>query len=265
MTRKRLLSTLALAALLVTAGCSSIVGTNQSPNVAPNANQPNAPASAAATDGGPERTVEVAAGGQVEAEPNRAVVRVAVTSRADSVETVRQQLAENASSVRQALRDAGLDADQIVTEDYDIRRNFRHEREPDQPEYQGQHALVVTLDNTSRAGEIVVTAVENGATQVSDIRFTVDRETRLALREDALANAMDNARGRAQVAASNGNLQLAGVHTVQTAEVSVDPFRSERVALGDAAGGGGAPSTSFESGTVTVNAQVLVIYNATEA
>lgn len=263
MTRTRLLSTLALAALLVTAGCSSLVGTNQSPNA--NANNPNAPASAAA-DGGPERTVEVAAAGQIEAEPNRAVVRVAVTSRADSVETVRQQLAENASSVRQALRDAGLGADQIATEDYDIRRNFRHEREPDRPKYQGRHAFVVTFNDTDRAGEIVVTAVENGATQVRDVRFTVDRETRLALREQALADAMDNARGRAQVAASNANLQLAGVHTVRTAEVSVEPFRRHRAGLGDsAAGGGGAPPTAFESGTVTVTAQVLVIYNATEA
>lgn len=154
-----------------------------------NATNPNA---APQADSGPPRTVEVGASGQVETAPTRAVIRVGVTSRAESVETVRRQLAENASRMRQALQDAGVDPGQIATEDYDIRRD-RHPRrergEREQPRVRGRHAFVITLSNTSRVGQVVVTAVQNGATNVRDVRFTVDRRTRLDLRKQALANA----------------------------------------------------------------------------
>lgn len=266
MTRNRLLTTLALTMLLVTAGCSSIVGTNQSPNANPDANATN-PNAAPQADSGPPRTVEVGASGQVETAPTRAVIRVGVTSRAESVETVRRQLAENASRMRQALQDAGVDPSQIATEDYDIRRD-RHPRrergEREQPRVRGRHAFVITLSNTSRVGQVVVTAVQNGATNVRDVRFTVDRQTRLDLRRQALANATQNARERAQVAADSAGLQLAGVHTVRTQAVDVHPIHRREAGLGAGADAGGAPTT-FEGGTVTITAQVQVTYNATEA
>jgi enoyl-CoA hydratase/carnithine racemase len=69
----------------------------------------------------------------------------------------------------------------------------------------------------------------------------------------------------AAVAANGTGLELAGVRTVGTGDVSVQPDRREDFALaraGDGGAGGGAP-TSFESGKVTVSAQVTVVYNAT--
>lgn len=258
---RRSFTALALALLAVTAGCSALTGTAnpgvqdpQSPNDATN------PAAAQAT--APDRTVEVAAGGRVQADPDRAVVRVAVTARADSVEAVRRQMAENASRMRSALEGAGLDADQITSARFDIRRNFRHEERPEEPAFQGQHAFVVTLADTDRAGEVVVTAVENGATRVDEVEFTITPETRRELREQALAAAVENARGQAEVAASGAGLELTGVRTVRTAEVSTRPFRRQEVAFATAGGGDGGAATSFEGGKVTVSAQVLVVYNA---
>lgn len=256
---KRKFAVLALALLTVTAGCVGSGPTNtsasaQSQSDAPTQNATNA-----------DRTVKVAASGQVQTAPDRAVIRVAVTARADSIETVRQQLAENASQLRTALREAGLNSDQITSARYDIGRNHRHEERPSEPKFQGQHSFVVTVNETSRAGEIVVTAVENGATRIENVQFTITQDTRRNLREQALSKAIENAQGKAAVAANGTGLKLAGVHTVVTVDVSTQPVRQTKVEYAATSAGGGDTATSFEGGTVTVTTDVVVVYNATSA
>lgn len=255
---KRKVAVLALALLTVTAGCLGSGPTSR------DAKAQN-PGDASAQDANADRTVEVAASGQVQAAPDRVVVQVAVTSRADAVETVRQQLAENASRLQSALRDAGLDADQITSTQYDVSRNHRHDERPSEPEFEGQHSFTVTLNETDRAGEVVVTAVENGATRIGSVRFTVTQETRNDLRERALARAIDNARGKAAVAANGTGLELGGVHTVQTVDVSTQEVRRDAVRMAATNADAGGTATSFEGGTVTVSADVFVVYNASEA
>lgn len=253
---KRTIAVLALALLTVTAGCLGSGPTSTDAGV-------RAAGGASAQDASADRTVKVAATGQAETAPDRVVVQVAVTARADAAETVRQRLAENASRLQSALRDAGLDADQITSSQYDISRNHRHEERPSEPKYRGQHSFTVTVNETDRAGEIVVTAVENGATRIGGVQFTVTQETRDDLRERALARAIENARGKAAVAANGTGLELAGIHTVQTVDVSTQDVRRDSVQMAAASGDAGGTATSFEGGTVTVTADVFVVYNAT--
>ncbi|PSQ09886.1 hypothetical protein BRC93_11890 [Halobacteriales archaeon QS_5_70_15] len=256
---RRTLAVVAVTLLAATAGCSALVDTSN-----PTANG-SSPGDMTQPSTGTQRTVAVEAGGQVRTDPDRAVVRVAVTARADSVETVRRRLAENASRMRDALERAGLDAERITSARFDIGENYEHRDRPSAPKFEGRHAFVVTLNDTDRAGDVVVTAVENGADSVEEVRFTISPGTRRDLRERALSRAVENARGKAAVAANGTGLELAGVRTVGTGDVSVQPDRREDFALaraGDGGAGGGAP-TSFESGKVTVSAQVTVVYNAT--
>jgi uncharacterized protein YggE len=256
---RRTVAALTLAALLVTAGCSAPLGltapddgTNRNPDAAP--------------DGDADRTIRVTASGTAEAEPDRAVVRVSVVARSDDVATVRDRLAANASQLREALTEAGIDAEQVVTSRYGIQQNYRHdpERRPEEPQYRGQHAFTVTLGNTSRAGATVVTALENGATRVGGVEYTLTEETRRDLRNEALDEAVAAGREQAETAANRTALSITGVASVETAETSVRPYRVEGPrAFTAAAGDGGGGTTSFEGGTVTVTSRALVTYNAT--
>jgi hypothetical protein len=260
---RRTVAALALAALLVTAGCSAPLSTSSAPD--DGANQaPERADLAAAQDSDDGRTVRVAASGTAEAEPDRAVVRVAIVARSDSVSTIRDRLAANASSMREALLATGLDESDIVTSRYDIRQNYRYEpeRASQEPRYQGQHAFTITLENTSRAGSVVVTALENGANRVEGVEFTLTEETRRDLRQDALAEAVEAGRAQADTAAGSADLTITGVESIETAETSVQPYRAETAGFAAAADGGGG-GTQFEGGTVTVSAQALVTYNAT--
>lgn len=206
-------------------------------------------------------TIEVAASGQVQAQADRAVIRVGIVTSADDVETVRERLSNNASSMREALVEAGIDRSQIRTARFDISsdRNPRGE-DSRQPQYRGVHAFEITINETDRAGEVIDTAVSNGANEVDGVRFTLSPEKRQDLREQALRDAMDAARGDADAVAAQSGLTVAGVDHVSTTEYSRSPYQAEALA----ASADGA-STSIDSGPVTVSASVTVVYDAETA
>ena len=253
MTRKRLIATLLTAALLVTAGCTGGIGS------AGDAANDGGANGAVAQQGQPDRTVSVSASGEVTADPDRAVLDVAVEATDEDPETVRQRLAENASRMRSALEEMGIEDDRITTQHYVIRQNRESRENPDVTSYRGIHAFEVEVDDVDSVGAVVETAVNNGATNVGSVRFTLSEDARTDLREDALGEAVDNARADAEVLASNTDLTVTGVSSVSTGRVDVRPYRAEAqtAAAGDA-------GTNIESGPVSVTAQVQVTYNATE-
>ena len=262
--RRTPLATIALALLLATAGCTAAIGqTNDAPE--PTASPADGAADVvdpAAAGGGSNPTIEVATGGQVRTQPDQAVLRVAVEASGPNASAVRQRLAANVSSMRSALLELGIDEGQVTTTDYDIRNQRRYGGpEDERPAVWGRHAFTITLTDLNRTGKVVVTAVENGATSVDDVRFTLSQAQRSELREEALSKAMDNARVRADVIAEGAGLTITGVGGVTTADVGYRPVRFETVAMA----GGANVGTDIEGGAVTVTAQVTVTYNATEA
>ncbi|MFB6124143.1 MAG: SIMPL domain-containing protein [Haloferacaceae archaeon] len=246
--QRRSLLAVGLAALLLVAGCaggSSSTTSTQTPD---------------------ERTIQVAGTGSTQAEPNQAVVDVAVVATADDAATARQRLAANVSRMRTALEDLGLDDDQITTMRYDISRDYRRPREEGgepRVQYRASHAFTITLSETDRVGTVVDTAVRHGATEIYDIQFTLSTDRRRQLERNARQAAMADAREKAENIADAANLTVTGVEVVRT-------------------GGGGAPreyasgaaatptavadaGTDVESGPVSVVATVRVVYNAAPA
>jgi len=214
---------------------------------------------------GPTRTIQVAATGSTETQPDKALVRVSVEATADDPTTARNRLAANVSTMEAALADAGIDESGIRTTDFDLRER-RDRRPPERdgkgepdPEYWASHQFVIEVEDVDRVGTVVDVAIDNGATNVDDVRFTLSDETRQELRTEALETAMSDARQQAETIASSADLTITGVYSASTTDVHV-PTR--RVAMEAAADGGG---TSFNSGPVSVTATVEVTYNATDA
>lgn len=233
----------ALAVLLAGAGVAAALGGTTG------ASQPT-------TDG--TSTITVGASGSAETTPDRAVLRVAVVTTGDSATEVREQLAENVSAMRDALAEAGVNDAQIRTARYDLSQNYEARENPEAPEYRGYHGFHITLNDTDAVGTVIDAAVEGGATRVEDVRFTLSEEQSRELRSEALEDAMSNARGQAATLAGASDLTLDGVADVSTTEGYGGPV-AYRAATADAGG------TSVESGPVSVNVQVQVTFNATDA
>jgi len=251
MRQVRPMAAVALAALLLTAGC---LGTGNGVGDAGQAQITNAQSSASANAG---TTLQVSATGSVEADPDQAIVRVAVVETAEDAAVARGRLAENASAMREALAELGIEDGQISTARYDIDTDYRSEDRRD-PRYRAVHAFRITLTDLDRVGEVIDTAVENGASQVDDVRFTLSEERRRDLRTEALGEAMSDARGQADAIAESADLTVTGVHRVSTTDVGYRPSPQRVMLTAEAANA----DTTIDRGSVSVTARVVVVYNA---
>ena len=253
---RTVLTTFALAALVLVAGCAAPFAAdgNGVDRTGPIVGQVTT-----ATDDSdwPGPVISVSSTGRGAAESDHAVVRVSVTSTADTADAARSSVAADSERMREALRDAGVADDAVRTVNYAIypRYDYRTE-ERELIGYQAVHAYAVEVA-PDRAGEVVDVAVANGADTVDGVTFTLSEEARADLREQALTQAMTSARADADAIASAAGLTVTGVQEASTvADYGYMPVY--RVAESDAAGG----STSFEPGPVTVTATVQVTYAA---
>jgi uncharacterized protein YggE len=235
-----------VAALLATAGVGAAFATGGSPVGAQQSAQADA-----------SDTITVGASGQVQAAADRAVVRVGVVATGDEIETVRSHLSENASSMRSALNEMGIEDGQIRTAYYDISTNRRYGgAESDEPTYRAIHSFAITVEDPDSVGQVVDTAVTSGADEVDGIEFTLSADKREQLRQEALTEAMNSARGEASTIAAAEDLSITGVDHVSTTEYHARPYGVQTAALA----AGGDAGTSIDSGPVSVSASVTVVY-----
>lgn len=207
-------------------------------------------------------SITVTAQGEAEAEPDKAVLRIAVETSAPDATTARTQVAENISAVRAALADLGIEDDQIRSSDYRIfqdRPRTPDREKPEEPVYRARHTLTIDLYDVDTVGEVLDATVDAGATDVRDVSFTLSEDTRETIRKEALAAAMDNARGQADTIAESAGLSIAGVHEATTNDYRSPVVRYEAAGMAQASASGG---TDISSGPVSVTAQVTVNYNA---
>ncbi|MFO7927382.1 MAG: SIMPL domain-containing protein [Halobacteriota archaeon] len=218
------------------------------------------PIGAQSPDDAADRTISVDAVGGADAPPDRAVVRVAAVAEGDDPAAVRDDLADQADALRSNLDDAGVSEDDYETTEYRIRGEPpRSQEEREVPEYRGVHAFEVTLDDPDRVGAVIDAAADADA-EVQNVEFTLSEATRTELREEAIANAMDDARMQADAIARNGELHVTSVANVDATQRNFTPVRYE-MAAGD--GATNEPTTSVDLGDVSVEYAVEVTYNAT--
>ncbi|WIV65773.1 SIMPL domain-containing protein [Natrialbaceae archaeon AArc-T1-2] len=213
------------------------------------------------------RTIAVDESGTVETEPDLAVVGVAVEATGDDADAVRDELATRSEELEDALLAFGIDDDDITTTRYDISERSRPPRpEPspddvetdDGPRYEGVYAFRVEFADVDEVGALIDAAVDGGADDVGRIEFTLSEERRETLREQALEEALADARSEADVIAVELD---ADVIEAKRVDATGGRFRATYaeadVAADDTAD---TPETELHPDDVTVSASVTVEY-----
>lgn len=213
-----------------------------------------APSSAFAAAGDPG-TIAVSGTGEVSADPDLAVVMVTVQARADTADAAREQVATDAARMRDAIRDLGIDDADVRTTYYQVSPRYDYtDNRQELVGYVASHGFEIR-SGVDQAGAVVDTAVGNGADQVSGVQFTLSDASQRDLRQQALVQAVSNARADADAIAGATGVAITGVHSASTSAPVVVPYYG-RVAEDSA---GGTPTT-FDTGPVTVTAHVDVAY-----
>ena len=206
------------------------------------------PATSAADEA--EDGITVTATGTAEAVPNRARFTFGVTTNGSTSEAA---LAANSTKMRAlvtTLKRAGIAEANIRTESVSVSPRMSPS---------GERTDGFTADNSAsvevaadRAGEIVDLAVGSGATNVSGPSF--DRSDRDAQYNKALANAVEQARRKAETLAEAANVSLGDVTRVVEGD-QPGPVVYETAARSAVA------DTPVEPGTEEITASVTVTFS----
>lgn len=206
------------------------------------------PATSAADEA--EDGITVTATGTAEAVPNRARFTFGVTTNGSTSEAA---LAANSTKMRAlvtALKRAGIPEANIRTESVSVSPRMSPS---------GERIDGFTADNSAsvevaadRAGEIVDLAVGSGATNVSGPSF--ERSDRDAHYNKALANAVEQARTKAEALADAANVALGDVTRVVEGD-QPGPVVYETAARSAVA------DTPVEPGTEEITASVTVTFS----
>jgi len=204
------------------------------------------------------RIVTVSGTGEASVKPDMASISTGVTS--DGA-TARAALSKNnaaMTAVLKALRDAGIEADDIQTSNFSISPLYAtmdpgQTTSPRISGYQVSNQVTAKVKDIARLGAILDALVQAGSNQVNGISFDVKDPT--GATNDARRKAIADARARAELYAKAAGASVGEV--MQISEVSVTPIMPVRYAMAERASAAAVP---IAPGQNTLSASVTVTF-----
>ena len=227
---------------------------------------PRSPIYSAAQDvGGVANVISISGSGVSKMDPDTAVVSIQIMVESPTADRATRDAANIFDNLIKSLTKEGITEDQIISASFSLNPVFFYPRdqEPQISGYMLRHSISVTVASSElddlglRAAEVVDIATKAGVNTVSSIQFTVSEDSMRMLRNDALRNAIIDAREKAEVIADALEVELIGVSSVSENVYTPGPvfFESARadVAMG-------APPTRVLPGEFEISANVFVQY-----
>jgi uncharacterized protein len=148
----------------------------------------------------PQPSLVTTAIGEALVVPDRAIVILAVETRAQTANNAATSNARRQQSVIAAVRAMGIAAEQIRTTSYQVQADERWENNQRRiVGYIARNAIEVEIRRIDQAGAVIDTALTAGANVVGRLQFTSSRIAEV--RREALADAVARARADAQAMA----------------------------------------------------------------
>ncbi|MFX3634134.1 MAG: SIMPL domain-containing protein [Candidatus Pristimantibacillus sp.] len=200
-------------------------------------------------------TIEVLGEGRVSAAPDQAIIVLGVETEGTVLSEVQAENGEMMASIITSLLNLNIPREKIQTSE------FRIDIQYDYPEgeqifrgYKAIHLLQITLDEVDQTGEVVDTALANGANVVSNIQFALSQPG--IYKNEALSLALEDARQKAATIANTLGVTIAAVPDhVQELTASPPPslFKSAIVMS--------SADTPIQPGQLSISSAVRVRYS----
>ena len=184
--------------------------------------------------------------------PDEAVVSLGVQTHASSAEEAMRENASKMNAVLEAARALGIPADDLATAWINVWP--RHSDDGLHViGYTAENQVHVTVREMARVGRVVDRAVGAGANLAGGVTFRVSDESRG--QEQALAEAMADARARAEALVRAAGAQLGQVVSVEEISSDLPPpvFGEERAVAAQA-------GTPVEPPTLEIRVTVRVVW-----
>lgn len=130
------------------------------------------------------------------ATPDQAIIKLGVITENKDPAVAQQENANAISKVINSITGLGISENQIRTVEYRIEPQYDYQEAMQIFRgYKVTHLIQITISNIKQVGEILDTAVSNGANTVSSLQFTLSNQE--AYYNQALSLAVENAREKA--------------------------------------------------------------------
>ena len=193
----------------------------------------------------------------VQAQPDTAVLSIAVVTQGKRALDAQQENATKSDAVIRALKTAAGAGAEIKTSGYSLQpiRVYRQGQPPLITGYEARNSVTVILADLTKVGPVIDAAATSGANDVGSVSFTL-RKDRPA-RDQALADATREAVSKAQVIAQALNGRIVRIVEVQEeGTVRPRPATEEMMQMRTA---DAAANTPIEIGTLDIRSRVQLI------
>jgi uncharacterized protein YggE len=210
----------------------------------------------------PAQTITVVGQGSVRIQPDIAQISIGVETSAETVSQAVQDNKTQMESIMDALSKAGIAEKDIQTMNYSIQFDRYPQPVPVpsgteggdvKPVYRVSNMVNVTVRDLDKVSTVLDAVVEAGANNIWGVSFSL--EDQQAAQSDARANAIADAKARAQALADLSGIKLGPVMSVS--EVISGGSYPVPVAMAERAAGGAGP---ISPGELEVSYQVQVSY-----
>jgi uncharacterized protein len=210
------------------------------------------------------RLINVTGTGVVQRQPDRAVIMIAVESRAATAQAATQANAKRMDAVYATLKRMGITPPKAQTTSYTLYPEYGQPEprsvKPETPRiigYVANNSVRVELDSITRAGDVIDAVIAAGANRIDNLSFELrDMES---ARLEAIKMAVARAKAEAEVLATAAGQKLGKPISISSSSawVPMPRYRMEGMAMSTQAP---AMATSIEAGSLSVTANVTISY-----
>ena len=207
--------------------------------------------------------------GSASVRPDVALFSATVVTQSENIETAQDENAEKSEAAISFLKESGVEEKDIRTSGYNIYPQYQYfdnptcfaepcpvPRAPRIVSYEVRHTVEVKARDLEMVDDLLDGVVGAGANEIGSIQFTVDDAE--AVLEDARAEAITNAKNKAEALADELGVSLGGVASFSEVTGGVPvAFDSVRNQSGGGYGGGGP----VQAGEQEITVNVTVTYN----
>ncbi|MBU2638743.1 MAG: SIMPL domain-containing protein [Nanoarchaeota archaeon] len=150
--------------------------------------------------------------------PDKAEVFVNIETKAETAGETKAENARISNAVTTALRDAGLNTDEMQTASYNIYPEQRYDRDTEEyaiTGYVARNTIKISTKKLDNLGAYIDTAVSAGANRVDNINFVLSAEKKQEVDKEALAKAAEVAKARAEAMAEAAGVELERLVSVE--------------------------------------------------
>lgn len=208
------------------------------------------------------RIVAVSGQGEVQAEPDQAIVTLGVESRKLKLEEARAEVTKTIEGVLKLTRDLKIDQKYVRATRINVQPEYNWDnnaRERNLVGYFVSRQVEVDLRDLDKLGSLLEKATDLGVNQLGDPRL--ESSKRRDLERDALAKAVQDARLNAEAIAKAAGAKLGAARTISASSGYVPmPMMSRAKTMAMSAEASDAAQT-YQSGQMTFNGNVQVEYD----